>query len=61
MAIHSLVMYSPDRHWRVSADPAGNKIIIEYDLVLQATLTNLPAVVAYLADHGIDIADLIMD
>lgn len=54
-------MYSPDRHWRVSADPAGNKIIIEYDLVLQATLTNLPAVVAYLADHGIDIADLIMD
>jgi hypothetical protein len=61
MAIHGVVLYSPDRHWRITADPAGHRLTIEYDLVLQKVATTLPEVMAYLVDKGIDPADLVQD
>jgi hypothetical protein len=61
VAIHRHVLYSPDRRWRISSDPAGNKIIIEYDLVLKAVVFSLSAAVSYLADQGISLADLVTD
>lgn len=61
MAIHSTVLYSPDRRWRITANPAGTKIIIEYDLALKAVVFSLPAVESFLREHGVALADLVQD
>lgn len=61
MAIHRIVLYSPDRRWRITADPRGNRFTIEHDLVLATHVSSLPEVEAYLKGHGIALADLEQD
>lgn len=61
MAIHQTVLYSPDRRWRITADPAGKKITVERDLVFMTAVNDLSSLERYLADQGIELADLIAD
>lgn len=61
MAIHESVWYSPDRHLRITANPAATVITVERDLVLEATFTNLEQFKAFLASQNINLADLIAD
>lgn len=61
MAIHPIVLLTPDRRWRIQANPAGTAITVEHDGVLQIRLTSLPALERYLADRGIELANLISD
>lgn len=61
MAIHPTVMYSPDRHLRITADPAGTVFTVERDLVFVARFTNLADLVTFLADNGVSVEQLIVD
>ncbi len=61
MAIHRKVFYSPDRRWRITADPAGTRLEVEYDGQPMLTFTNLQELQDVLAAFGIDLADLVED
>lgn len=61
MAINKIVMYSPDRRIRITADTAGRAYRVERDLVLVDTFTNLPQLESWLGEQGLDLADLIQD
>lgn len=61
MAINKIVFYSPDRHIRISAKPAGREYIVERDLVLVTTLTGLSMLENWLREQGLSLADLIQD
>lgn len=61
MAIHRIVMYSPDRRWRVTADPAGTRFRVEHDLVLQRVVPSLHELQRFLAEQNIALADMITD
>jgi hypothetical protein len=61
VAIHATVLYSPDRHYRITADAAGTTITVERDLVLVRRFTNLAALERFLSELHLTFADLIND
>jgi hypothetical protein len=61
MAIHQTVYYSPDRHIRISADPAGQVFIVERDGVFVARMDNMALLLAWLKVEGLELADLTED
>lgn len=61
MAIHRTVFYSPDRHIRITADPAGNEFTVEQDLVFVAKVRSLADLALTLAEYGLTFDDLVED
>lgn len=61
MAIHRTVLYSPDRHIRITADPGGSVFTVERDLVFVARFTNPAALERWLNQNGLELADLVID
>lgn len=61
VAIHKTVMYTKDRQYRITADPAGNVFTVERHLVFEGRFTTVNDLITWLTEHGIDIADLIED
>ncbi len=64
MAIHPQVFVTPDRRWRIEADAAGTEFVVQAvgahgSLQPVGTAHSVDALVALLAEHDIDFADLI--
>jgi len=58
VAIHPIVLGTADRRWRIEADPAGTRFTVQRDGRELATVADLPALTALLAEHGVTLADL---
>ncbi len=61
MAIHKTVFYSPDRQWRITADPGGKKFRVEHEGQFVMDFSSLPDLEAFLATFHIAVADLVED
>ncbi len=64
MAIHSQVLVTSDRRWRIEADAAGTEFTLHAVGVsgshrLVDTAPSVEALLALLVEYGIDVADLI--
>lgn len=58
VAEHQIVYRTPDRLWRISANLGGSRFTVERDGMFMGRFTSLPALEAFLAGHGIALADL---
>jgi hypothetical protein len=61
MAIHKTVLRTADGRLRITANPAGTRFDVERDMVFTGRFTSLAALQTWLAEQGIDLADLIED
>jgi hypothetical protein len=61
MASHKTVFYSPDRQYRITADPGGSVFTVERELSLVRRFRYLHELTDWLADQGISLDQLIED
>ncbi len=60
MSVHEgTAFYSPDRRWRISADPGGKKFVLEYDGSYLLAFGTLDDLFEFLSVFGLHQADLI--
>lgn len=58
MAIHKTVYVTPDRAWRITADPAGTKFTLYKHGEYVVVCLSIPELEAFLGAFGITLADL---